>query len=153
MDARGEGREHGETKNARSLSRGSLAFSQADGLLDDPGALPSERAAARLARAVLLRRGFNLMAACLSGSDRPDDMAAVLVREGLWGENIHRLVIYSLAWPWAGGLLPRASDGDEVEICELVVGAVGGGVTSSDSQEFILTGERFCVLECSGYEA
>lgn len=106
----GKGRGKGETSR--------FAHDSApDPLLDDPGALPTERTAARLARAVLIRRGFNLMAACLSGSDKPNDMAAVLVREGLWGEDTQRLVVYSLAWPWAGGLLPRASDGDEVEIC------------------------------------
>lgn len=129
MDAGDKGRGHGGTNNPRPVSRGNSAFDHTGTLLDDPGALPSERAAARLARAVLIRRGFNLMAACLSGSDRRDDMAAVLVREGLWGEDAHRLVMYSLAWPWAGGLLPRASDGDEVEICKSVVGPGSGGVT------------------------
>lgn len=87
-------------------------------LLDDPGALPTEREAVRLTRAVLLRRVFNLMGACLSESGRPDDMAEIFVKEGLWGEGMHRLLVYSLMRPWAGGLLPRGSDGDEVEICE-----------------------------------
>lgn len=86
--------------------------------LDDPASLPTELAAARLARAVFLRRCFNLMAVCLSSSSRPEDMAATLVKEGLWSPGMHCLVVYSLVWPWAGGLLPRASDGDEVEICE-----------------------------------
>lgn len=100
-------------------------------LLDDPGALPPEREATRLARAVLIRRAFNLMAACLSGSDKPNDMAAVLVREGLWGEETQRLVVYSLAWPWAGGLLPRASDGDEVGKC------TSGGWGRGGSREIV----------------
>lgn len=87
-------------------------------IVDDPGLLPTERAAARLSRAVLLRRGFNLMASCLSKSARPAEMAALFVTMELWTQDVHRLVVYSLAWPWAGRLLPRASDGAEVESCE-----------------------------------
>lgn len=94
-------------------------------MVDDPGLLPTERAAAQLSRAVLLRRGFTLLAGCLSdsrtsggGSAQRDEMAALLVREGLWSRRAHLVVIYSLLWPWAGGLLPRAADGDEVEQCE-----------------------------------
>lgn len=86
--------------------------------IDDPGLLPTDRAAARLARAVLLRRGFNLMGTCLAKSAKPDEMAAVMVREGLWSQEMHRVLVYALVWPWAGGILPRASDGDEVEICK-----------------------------------
>eukprot|EP00903_Cladosiphon_okamuranus_P011333 g10683.t1 len=89
-------------------------------VVDDPGLLPTERAAAQLSRAVLLRRGFTLLAGCLSdgstsGDAQRDDMAALLVREGLWSRRAQLVVIYSLLWPWAGGLLPRAADGDEVE--------------------------------------
>ena len=87
-------------------------------VIDDPGALPTERAAAQLSRAVLLRRSFTLLAGCLSDSARPAEMAALMVNEGLWSRNMHLVVVYSLVWPWAGGLLPRASDGDEVEQCE-----------------------------------
>lgn len=87
-------------------------------IIDDPGLLPTEQAAASLSRAVLLRRGFNLMASCLSKSARPAEMAALFVTMGLWTQDVHRVVVYSLAWPWAGGLLPRASDGAEVESCE-----------------------------------
>ncbi|CAM9566377.1 unnamed protein product, partial [Ectocarpus sp. 13 AM-2016] len=85
-------------------------------VVDDPGLLPTERAAAQLSRAVLLRRGFTLLAGCLSDDGaRRDEMAAFLVKEGLWSRRAHLVVIYSLVWPWAGELLPRASDGDEVE--------------------------------------
>ena len=87
-------------------------------VMDDPGALPTDRAAAQLSRAVLLRRSFTLLAGCVSDSARPAEMAALLVKEGLWSRDMHLVVIYSLVWPWAGGLLPRASDGDEVEQCE-----------------------------------
>lgn len=87
-------------------------------IIDDPGLLPTDRAAARLSRAVLVRRGFNLMATCLSKSARPAEMAALFVTVGLWTRDVHRLVVYSLAWPWAGTLLPRPSDGAEVESCE-----------------------------------
>lgn len=88
-------------------------------MVDDPGLLPTERAAAQLSRAVLLRRGFTLLAGCLSDDgSRRDEMAAFLVKEGLWSRRAHLVVIYSLVWPWAGELLPRASDGDEVEQCE-----------------------------------
>lgn len=90
--------------------------------VDDPGVLPTERATARLARAVLLRRGFSLLAACLSRAgcaQKKDEMAALFVKEELWTRNVHMLLIYSLVWPWAGGLLPRPSDGAEVEQCEL----------------------------------
>lgn len=90
-------------------------------VVDNPGLLPTERAAEQLTRAVLLRRGFTLLAGCLSdctsGAAR-DEMAALLVKEGLWTRRTHLVVIYSLSWPWAGGLLPRGSDGDEVEQCE-----------------------------------
>ena len=94
-------------------------------VVDDPGLLPTERAAAQLSRAVLLRRGFTLLAGCLADSSgggsggQRDEMAALLVREGLWSRRAHLVVIYSLLWPWAGGLLPRAADGDEVEKCEV----------------------------------
>lgn len=88
-------------------------------VVDDPGLLPTERAAARLSRAVLLRRGLTLLALCLSESEQKGKMAALLVREGLWNRNMHLVIIYALSWPWAGGLLPRASDGEEVEQCEL----------------------------------
>lgn len=92
-------------------------------VVDDPGLLPTEQAAAQLSRAVLLRRGFTLLAGCLSdsgsiGSVSRDEMAALLVKEGLWSRRAQLVLIYSLVWPWAGGLLPRASDGDEVEQCE-----------------------------------
>lgn len=94
-------------------------------VVDNPGLLPTERAAARLSRAVLLRRGFTLLAGCLSDGggdgDQRDEMAALVVREGLWSRRSHLVVIYSLLWPWAGGLLPRAADGDEVEQCERLV--------------------------------
>lgn len=99
-------------------------------VVDDPGLLPTELAAAQLSRAVLLRRGFTLLAGCLSdcgsssgggnssGGASKDEMAALLVKEGLWSRRAQLVLIYSLVWPWAGGLLPRASDGDEVEQCE-----------------------------------
>lgn len=91
-------------------------------IVDDPGLLPSDLAAARLSRAVFLRRGFTLLAECMSSSARKDEMAELLVAEGLWSRNMHLVLIYSLLWPWAGGLLPRGSDGDEVEKCESSVG-------------------------------
>lgn len=105
--------EYGSGHNAKATAR-----SRHEVVVDDPGLLPTERASARLSRAVVLRRGFTLLAECLSKSARKDDVAALLVKEGLWSRNAHLVVIYSLVWPWAGGLLPRASDGDEVEKCE-----------------------------------
>lgn len=89
-------------------------------VVDDPGLLPTDRAAARLSRAVLLRRGFTLIAECMSGSARGHEMASLIVAEGLWSRSVHLLLIYSLLWPWAGGLLPRPSDGEEVEKCEVM---------------------------------
>ena len=109
----------GGAGHAPPLSPGSRASVPPRPLvLDDPGALPTDRAAARLSRAVLLRRSFTLLAGCLSDSARPAEMATLLAEEGLWGRDMHLVVIYSLVWPWAGGLLPRSSDGDEVEQCE-----------------------------------
>lgn len=87
-------------------------------ITDDPGLLPTDRASARLSRAVLLRRGFTFLAGCLSDTTLKDAMAALLVEHGLWSRSMHLVVVYSLVWPWAGGLLPRPSDGDEVEQCE-----------------------------------
>lgn len=89
-------------------------------VVDDLGLLPTDRAAARLSRAVLLRRGFTLVAGCMSGSTRGHEMASLIVARGLWNRSVHLLLIYSLLWPWAGGLLPRPSDGEEVEKCELI---------------------------------
>lgn len=122
-----------ETREERGLARGGATRrpipslgsrasvpSRPQVIMDDPGALPTDRAAAQLSRAVLLRRSFTLLAGCLSDSARPAEMAGLLVGEGLWGRDMHLVVIYSLVWPWAGGLLPRASDGDEVEQCEFV---------------------------------
>lgn len=109
-------------------------------VVDDPGLLPTERAAEQLARAVLLRRGFTMLAGCLSdctsGAVR-DEMAALLVKKGLWSRRMHLVVIYSLSWPWAGGLLPRGSDGDEVEQCERErgVGVVGNVFVRLHAQE------------------
>lgn len=99
-------------------------------VVDDPGLLPTELAAEQLARAVLLRRGFTLLAGCLSDCTSgalKDEMAALLVKKGLWSRRMHLVVVYSLLWPWAGGLLPRGSDGDEVEQCEKE-GVCGGCV-------------------------
>lgn len=117
----GGGLARGGATRRPTASRGSRASVPSRlQVMDDPGALPTDRAAAQLSRAVLLRRSFTLLAGCLSDSARPAEMAALLVKEGLWGRDMHLVVIYSLVWPWAGGLLPRASDGDEVEQCEFV---------------------------------
>ncbi|CAM9437887.1 unnamed protein product, partial [Discosporangium mesarthrocarpum] len=84
--------------------------------LDDPGMLPTERAELRLLRATVLRRLFNLMERCMSTTKNPQALADLLVSKGLWGPSMHKLILFSLLWPWVGGLLPRPSDGPEVEI-------------------------------------
>eukprot|EP00752_Nemacystus_decipiens_P003549 g3275.t1 len=111
----------GEKDEDSGYRAGAAAAEPRPLVVDDPGMLPTERAEAQLSRAVLLRRGFTLLAGCLaedgsaSGGTQKDEMAALLVREGLWSRRAHLVLIYSLLWPWAGGFLPRAADGDEVE--------------------------------------
>lgn len=108
----------GEGVDRRILSSLPIPVACPPLVVDDPSLLPTDRAAARLSRAVLLRRGFTLVAECMSGSARGHDMASLIVAEGLWSRGVHLLLIYSLLWPWAGGLLPRPCDGEEVEKCE-----------------------------------